>query len=94
MIQVESYQKQLHESELREQATYKELEETRKNYDALLVTQLSDSSTKERLQSEVSLVLHIKNSQTHKDWSCNDSVKSRKIWIRKSMTWKCSTQSL
>ena len=34
-------------------AVYRALEEKRKSYDALLVTQLADAAAKERLQGEV-----------------------------------------
>lgn len=53
MQQSASFQKQLQEAESREQATYRALEEKRKSYDALLVTQMADAATKERLQGEV-----------------------------------------
>ena len=53
MQQSASFQKQLQEAEAREQATYRALEEKRKSYDAVLVTQMADAATKERLQGEV-----------------------------------------
>ena len=45
MQQSASFQKQLQEAEAREQATYRALEEKRKSYDALLVTQMADAAS-------------------------------------------------
>ncbi|OAO16208.1 hypothetical protein AV274_2071 [Blastocystis sp. ATCC 50177/Nand II] len=48
----EALQKQAKEAQDREQATYKELEEKKRAYDALLVEQMSARGVKERLETE------------------------------------------
>ena len=49
---MEALQKQLKETQERESETYKALEEKKKQYDQLLVEQLTDRGVKERLESE------------------------------------------
>ena len=50
---IETYQKQIKEAEERERETYQLLEEKRKAYDSLLVEQIANRASVERLTSEV-----------------------------------------
>lgn len=93
MQQSESFQKQLHEAEMREQATYRALEEKRRNYDALLVTQLADAATKERLQGEVGEWKSMECRRRRRRRSCRDCVKYKMIWTKRYAIWKFSIRS-
>ena len=55
----ETYQKQLKEAEERERETYKQLEEQRQAYNTLLVEQIGNRSSVERLSSEVRSVVYL-----------------------------------